>query len=267
MDGRATQDRAALRAHLVEHRIAGDVATPREANLDKYARFVAGAPNSDFGLVPRRAWDEASVLALMARRCGVSADPDYRSGPDRIDPDLTIDALDRLAARLARAAERRERVMLATGHPAALLAVELRFARLLGNAGCTIVEPSANMRFEIPSHPRHPWLDVSFIGGVGVVAHRADLVHTHRSQPIELVLAALTSAHERWPDLVIADHGWAGGAAQAGIDAIGFADSNDPALFVGEEEGIVDITVPLDDGVAPRHYSALVDHVAAGAGL
>ena len=44
----------------------------------------------------------------------------------------------------------------------------------------------------------------------------------------------------RWaspPDLVVADHGWAGAAAEAGIEALGMADCNDPALFVAEEEG------------------------------
>jgi len=39
-------------------------------------------------------------------------------GQDRIDPDLTIGALDRMAAHLARAARDRSRVLLATGHVA-----------------------------------------------------------------------------------------------------------------------------------------------------
>ena len=69
------------------------------------------------------------------------------------------------------------------------------------------------------------------------------------------------------PDLVLADHGWAGGAGQAGIDAIGFADSNDPALFIGEAEGLVDVVVPLDDGIAPRFYGAMTRYLLAGAGL
>lgn len=259
--------RTALRRQLVEHRIAGDVATSRENNLAKYRGFAEGAPNSDFGLRPRGTWHEADVLALMARRCGVSPDPGLRAGPDRIDPDLTLDALDRVADRLALAARRRERVMLATGHPSTLLAVGVRFAALLRGAGCTIVEPVTDLGFDLPSHATHPRLDVFFVGGVGVAADRADLVHTHRSRPVELVLAALEAEGAPPPDLVVADHGWAGGAAQAGIDAIGFADSNDPGLFVGEEEGVVGITVPLDDGIAPRYYTPLVEYVADRAGL
>ena len=66
------------------------------------------------------------------------------------------------------------------------------------------------------------------------------------------VLAALAAAGEPPPDLVIADHGWAGAAGQAGITSVGFADCNDPALFVGEAEGKVAVSVPLDDNVAPH---------------
>ena len=74
-------------------------------------------------------------------------------------------------------------------------------------------------------------------------------------------------AHHRWPDLVVADHGWAGAAGQAGIDAVGFADSNDPALFVAEAEGKVLVCVPLDDNVAPHLYAPLTAYLLAQAGL
>jgi hypothetical protein len=66
---------------------------------------------------------------------------------------------------------------------------------------------------------------------------------------------------------VLADHGWCGGAGRAGVSAIGFADSNDPALFVGEAEGSVAVAVPLDDGMAPRHYLPLGDYVLHRAGI
>ena len=64
------------------------------------------------------------------------------------------------------------------------------------------------------------------------------------------LLAALAEDGEPPPDLVVADHGWAGAAGQAGITTVGFADCNDPALFVGEAEGKVAVVVPLDDNVA-----------------
>jgi hypothetical protein len=39
--------------------------------------------------------------------------------------------------------------------------------------------------------------------------------------------------------------------------SVGFADSNDPALFVGEAEGDVAVCVPLDDNVEPSLYGPL----------
>jgi Phosphatase len=91
--------------------------------------------------------------------------------------------------------------------------------------------------------------------------------HTHSPLPIRAILAALAAAGQAPPALVVADHGWAGAAGQAGIDAIGFADSNDPALFVGEAEGRIQVCLPLDDGVAPRHYSPLTAYLLDRAGL
>lgn len=63
------------------------------------------------------------------------------------------------------------------------------------------------------------------------------------------------------PDLVVADHGWAGVAADRGIDTLGLADCNDPALFVAEHEGKPIVTVPLDDNVPPQHYDPLSEFV------
>jgi hypothetical protein len=84
---------------------------------------------------------------------------------------------------------------------------------------------------------------------------------------MEAILDALASAGEPPPDLVVADHGWAGAAGQAGVTAVGFADSNDPALFVGEAEGTVAVSVPLDDNVEPHLYAPLTAYLVHAAGL
>src|SRR2546423_11191300 len=135
--------REELRIHLLTHRIAGAVATAREDNLRKYAMFAERDPYHLFGLEPERVWTQADVVKLMADRAGVSADPKYRFGQDHIDVDLTLDALDRFADRLGEARERRQRVLLATGHPSTLLAVHLAFAGALREAGCEGTEGGA----------------------------------------------------------------------------------------------------------------------------
>jgi hypothetical protein len=48
---------------------------------------------------------------------------------------------------------------------------------------------------------------------------------------------------------------------------VGFADSNDPALFVAEAEGRLLVCVPLDDNVAPHLYEPLTAYLLERAGL
>jgi hypothetical protein len=96
----------------------------------------------------------------------------------------------------------------------------------------------------------------------------ATLWHTHSPAPMAAILDALEAQGEPLPDLVVADHGWAGHAAQRGLEAVGFADCNDPALFLAEAEGTLSVAIPLDDHVTdPRYYDPLAAYLLDAAGL
>ncbi|WP_354641171.1 phosphatase [Kitasatospora camelliae] len=275
----AEVNRAGLRTHLLRHRLAGpEVPTPRDNNLRHYRAFAQGDPKSLMGLDPERPWDEAAVLALMADRCGVSPDPGYTDGPDRIDPDRTLDALDRLADLIARTAERRGAVLVGTGHPLRLPPFHGALARALGAAGCTLYTPARGRCFRepLPDGERDCVLD--HLGPVTVVRALdgrdpageplpGDLLHTHSPLPVRLALAALAEAGQRPPDLVLGDHGWLCGAGRLGIPAGGLADCNDVAPFAGEAEGTVAVVVPVDDGSPPECYRPLSDYVLQRADL
>lgn len=255
----AAPARSELIEHLLRTRIAGDVATPREINLSHYRKLANGDRHYWLGLELGDRWeDEQDVLAVMAERCGVIDDPDHRSGQDTIDPELTVGALDRAAAELRKAAESRRRVLVATGHPGALLDMHGALAQSLHDAGCDIVRV-----------PLATYADDGVVvqfGGVAVHERGASLWHTHSPAPMAAVLDQLRQAGEELPDLVVADHGWAGCAAQHGIDTVGFADCNDPALFLGEAEDTIAATVPLDDHVPdPRFYEPLTAYLLAAA--
>src|SRR5690606_19200493 len=104
-----------LREHLVRTRIAGNVATPRENNLDHYSSLANEDPYYMLGLTFEQRWRFRDVLELMAKSAGVVADPRHRWGQDTIDPDLTIDALDAMADRIAAAlAKPNPRLLFAT---------------------------------------------------------------------------------------------------------------------------------------------------------
>ncbi|MCC3771691.1 phosphatase [Streptomyces sp. UNOC14_S4] len=253
--------RAELIDHLVRTRIAGAVATPRENNLDHYRKLAAGNRHHWLGLELGDRWrDEQDVLAVMAERCGVSDDLAHRSGQDTIDPELTVDALERAATLLRKAAEGRQRVLLATGHPGGLLDVHHMTARALRAVGCEIVRVPLGLRADEGA--------VWQLADVAVFEGGASLWHTHSGAPMAAILDGLTREGSPLPDLVVADHGWAGCAAQRGIDAIGYADSNDPALFLAEAEGTLRVAIPLDDHVAdPRFYEPMTMYLLHAAGL
>lgn len=257
----AAPSRAELTSHLVRTRIAGDVATPRENNLSHYRSLANGDRHYWLGLELGDRWaDEQDVLAVMAERCGVNDDPDYRTGQDTIDPELTAGALDRAASELRKAAEGRLRVLFSTGHPGALLDMHGTLAMALRAAGCEIVRSPLGVYAD-------EGVVVQF-GGVAVYERGASLWHTHSPEPMAGILEALEHEEEPLPDLVVADHGWAGRAAQHGITTVGFADCNDPALFLGEAEGTLAVTVPLDDHVAdPRFYEPMTAYLLEAAGL
>jgi hypothetical protein len=256
-----------LRAHLVASRIAGDVATSREDNLMKYGFLAAGMTKARFGLSFEGSWGLRDILELMAKRVGVSPDGSYLRGPDRIDPELTLDGLDRMASHLSRVARRGARVVVATGHPAGLLPVHLAAAAALRAAGATVLTPGAGWGYETNTRAGRVTRTIRYVQDVAMVSTRGELNHTHSARPMEAVLEALASAGEGPPDLVLADHGWAGAAGEAGVTSVGFADSNDPALFIGEDEGKVAVSVPLDDNVQPHLYKPVTAYLLAAAGL
>jgi hypothetical protein len=63
------------------------------------------------------------------------------------------------------------------------------------------------------------------------------------------------------PDLVLADHGWAGAAIARGIEVVCFTDVNDPAIAVAKADGLVDVVVPCDDNLPPVAYEPVRDYL------
>lgn len=279
MSNDATPSPVPSRRELIDNltlrRIAGKVATPRENNLAHYRELAQGNRHFWLGLELGDRWtDENAVLELMAARCGVNADPAYRSGQDTIDPELTVDALDRMAVALRKAAGAGDPVLVATGHPGGLLPVHQAVAKALRKAGCDIITLAGPTSDEIGGTPglaRKLLTDnddeIRQINGVMVLHRTGNLLHTHSPEPMTLLLNALEQNGLALPELVFADHGWAGCAGQRGIETVGFADSNDPALFIGEAEGQLISVVPLDDNVCPNYYGPMTNYLLNAAGL
>ncbi|MFF4604086.1 phosphatase [Streptomyces sp. NPDC001339] len=257
-----------LRAHLIQERLAGAIATTREKSLGRYRLFAARDPRVLMGLDPERDWPLGEVLRLMGQKCGVSDDPAHTSGLDVIDPERTIAALDRFAVRIGVAAERRTPVLLGTGHPHRLLDFYAALADALSAAGCPVLTPAYGVRVDIATQfgVRTRFLD--YVRGVALMretgvrgASGVGGVHTHSPLPVRTALGAAADVRGPLPGLVIGDHGWVCGAGQLGIEGIGLADTDDPALFVGQAEGRVSEVVPLDDSARAASYRPLARYV------
>jgi histidinol phosphate phosphatase hisN-like protein len=173
-----------LREHLVRTLIAGPVATPRQGNLLHYRRMAARKPYYLFGLELENDWTFDEIFALMVKKCGIDPDPSHLYGDDTIDPDLTIDALDAMAGRLNEAAERRETVLLATGHPAGLLPVYLAVGRALRARGCRVLTPAAGWAYDVETPRGVERRQIRYIEGVAALSGGASLHHTHDPHPM-----------------------------------------------------------------------------------
>ncbi|MFD9410901.1 phosphatase [Streptomyces sp. NPDC059989] len=258
----------ALRAHLLAARLAGTVATSREESLRSYRLFAARDPRVLLGLEPEWGWGEGDLLRLMAEKCGVSADPAHVSGPDVIDPERTVAALEEFAERLRAAAEVRAPVLFGTGHPHRLLGFYAGLAEAMSAAGCVVLTPARGVHVDMATRFGVRTHTIDYVGRVALVrepgvrqAGSATGAHTHSPLPVRIALGALAEAGGPLPELVVGDHGWVCGAGQLGVEAIGLADTDDPALFVGEAEGRVSVAVPLDDAVRADYYRPLMRYV------
>ncbi|MFJ6002199.1 phosphatase [Arthrobacter sp. NPDC092385] len=250
---------AELAEYLDSVRITGQVATPRQDNLKHMRLFLEGNENLEFGVELTRRWTYDDVFDLMHERVGTSPDRSHTEGQDTIDAGTCVAALDRFADRLGASVRRNDRILFATGHPAGLLPVHAAFARAAAAAGATVVEVAEGRRFGAG--------DIRQVFGVLVWHQHGGLMHTHLPEPMRLSIDTLAREGIGMPDLVVADHGWAGHAASSGLPTIGFADCNDPGLFVSEAQGQLEVAVPLDDNVCPGLYDPLIAYVLERAGL
>ena len=232
---------------LLRGGMAGVVSHPMDNVLWKVGLLCDGDAGSQFGLSGVDVLTEERVLALIGEASGFEPDPYVRWGPVRVRPEPILAECRRMGERLAEACGRRERVLLATGHPTGLIQLYAEVGRVLAELGCEVLRPADGFRWEEPER-RQRHHEIRYVNGVAVLTDRASARHTHSPKPMQAMLAEVT------PDLVVADHGFAGAAIEAGIDTVSVADVNDPALIVAKAQGRTDVVVVMDDNVSPEAY-------------
>jgi histidinol phosphate phosphatase hisN-like protein len=222
-----------------------DCSHDRANVLWKVERMVSGDPDGQFGLSGLTGFAVQEVLAMIGEEAGF--DPKIfgdGEGPVPIDPHRVLSACRAAGSRLADAARRGEQVVLATGHPSGLPLLYMAVAELIEHHGVVLLRPAEGSQWRELGRRR----EIRYFHGVAMLSDRASTLHTHSPGPMQAML------QEAGPDLVFADHGFAGAAIEAGIDTLSIADVNDPALVVAKWQGRTDTVIVMDDNVRPETY-------------
>jgi hypothetical protein len=236
-----------LAAGLLAGKAAGIAIHPLDNVRGNIELLVGQDPDKLFGMTDmpgRFGFDE--ILGLVETAAGAPIDREARTGPVHIAPEPILAACEALGDRLARAAALGERVVIATGHPIGLELLYMEFARLLAGRGAKILEPADGVSWQEPGRP-FAWR-IRYHDGVALLTNPEDAKHTHAPDAMLRILAEVR------PDLVVADHGFAGAAIEAGVETVSVADVNDPALIVAKAQGRTEVVVVMDDNVRPTDY-------------
>ncbi len=235
--------------------LAGWVPNSRDANLRAVRQMLEGVSFYTFGIgLVHRALalgmlDEEGVVALMAESCGLEGAEAFRERDGFIAPERTVAGIWAAAALIERVLRARPgaRMAFGTGHPGALLTCYQRLAaHLAALGGCPVAGP-------VGATVGVDWV-LDMLGDVAVTSDTCGILHGHGTRAMEALLSARTGT----VDLVIADHGHAGAAINAGLPTIALMDTNDPALAVAARLGARDLVViPCFDN-RPNAVSVLV---------
>ncbi len=249
-----------LLAHLVASRLAGRVNTPTASSLTNSARLVAGDPDCTMGLSDWRDVTYDDVLAALHAMGGTRLDEEHPDG-GYIDPSATLAQIRNQGRLLAAFLDAGGgRVLLATGHPI-LLPHYGTLARALADAGCALLRPLEGEEGRLTSPEGRP-CTIAYTDHVAALAFDGSPHHTHRSLYMEAMLDALGGADA--VDLVIADHGFAGAAIEAGLPTLSIADVNDPALPLAQARGRSDGVLLIDDGKPPAAFAPVTQAILDG---
>jgi len=235
--------------------MAGVVSHPLDNVLWKIGLLCDGDPRSQFGLKGVCDLSETEVLHLVSEASGWWPEPESRFGPFRVTAERVLEDCEHVGDRLALACERRESVILATGHPTGLPLLYIEVGRELAKRGVELLTPFEGSPFHEGHKGRR---EIRYFHRVAMLVGHGSTLHTHSSRPMELMLEEGPR-----PDLVFADHGFAGAAIESGIDTVSIADVNDPALVVAKALGRTQAVIVMDDNVRPEAYWPCFQAIAA----
>ncbi|MEV4570500.1 phosphatase [Nonomuraea sp. NPDC049419] len=254
-------EEADLRGLLVERRLSGGIRTVRRQSLAYAHKMLKGDLDNTFGLEDWRTAAIDEVVAAVEAGIGdriTDGDPEL----GYIAPEHTLAGIRAHADALAPfLRDGGGTVLLATGHPTGLLDHYADLARALRNAGNRIVRVLDDHRLDraVGAHAAGE-TGIRFFGGAACAFHDEAILHTHRPDYMEAMIAAVAGGGARI-DLVIADHGMAGAAIAAGLHTLSIADANDIALFLAHARGRHEPVLPIEDNFTPAEFAPVTAYM------
>jgi len=239
--------REELERALLTGLVAGWATHPLDNVRGNAQMLLDHDPDKEFGLTGlQHGFTLDAILDLVETAAGAPIDRDARTGPVEIRPGPILETSAAAGERLQKAVADGERVVLATGHPVGLAYLYHELAAWLTTNGADVRAPAGGARWR-ERRLDHDW-EVIYWDNVAMLSDTREPRHTHWPFAMHRILEA-----ER-PDLVFADHGFAGAAIEDGIETISIADVNDPALLVAKAQGRTDHVIVFDDHVDPNAY-------------
>lgn len=235
---------ASPRELLKDAHVAGRSARFTQADVMETMRaIVRGDVTTLLGLPPFTALTLEHTEAAAKMVFGWDGD-----GPRaRIDPRCTERAFRAACARVGEVAGLGGRLAFATSRPASLLGLHRALAEAATRVGGHVL--CADQSGPIGADSRRLW----WIDQVAVVTDGENLLADASPEAADELLFVLPR-----PDLVVADHVFAGAAASAGLDVVAFADLDAMALAVAAWRGMSVRAVPLDEHRFPQAYAPLL---------
>ena len=239
--------REELERALLTGLVAGWATHPLDNVRGNAQMLLDHDPDKEFGLTGlQHGFTLDAILDLVETAAGAPIDRDARTGPVEIRPGPILETSAAAGERLQKAVADGERVVLATGHPVGLAYLYHELAAWLTTNGADVRAPAGGARWR-ERRLDHDW-EVIYWDNVAMLSDTREPRHTHWPFAMHRILEA-----ER-PELVFADHGFAGAAIEDGIETISIADVNDPALLVAKAQGRTDHVIVFDDHVDPNAY-------------
>lgn len=223
---------------LVETQLTGRLAhNSRKGVEHAVQRLIANDPywSLNLQLVMEAGLDAGEVLSRLITSLGLTRSEFEARDDASINPERTAQQLFAALNKLHAVARDGGSILLATGHPGSLL----ESYRLLGDW----LQNSGGKIWELPPHTLSRsghYLDM--VGGVVVLSDEGALVHTHSDEGLRERFGLQDK-----PDIVVADHGFAAAAIDAGLQTVAIYDVDDPALPLAATLCDHVIDVPLND--------------------